>query len=662
MKKSCQYPSLSGLKAGVCACALVKRLLTRWGQCLLIAAALAACLPANAAMLRLGAPLQDYDTAGYLERLDDPAGALDAAAAAAAPGWTALPGSLNAGFTASAIWLRLTLNVDATEADGWMLRLSSALLDDVEVYALPPGQGPDAWRLIGHSGQNVPRDEWLVAHRTPAFRFAPETPGRYVLLLRLATKHGMATRLEIMPKPVFENQARREGLLFGVYTGFYLLLIGLHAVFWRMTHARESRLFFAYIGICVSNEVLFAGVIQQMAGLSATVSSGLVGLCIAIALPVGTAMFLRQLGAERLYPQPTRWTIRLFAAYSLVCAALILSGHFALGMRPMQILGLALILTTTLLALRLAWRGWRLAYHFLLIFSPFYAGVVIGFLRNFGIVPVNSFTQYSSVLGTMIHLLLLNLVIIGRHERRRRARESRQATLAAELAMQRKMLAEQRDFVAMVSHEFRTPLEIIGMSVQQLSRNLYAPPEKSQARCRNIREAALRLLSLVEQYLTDDRIREPRAELRNDFCDVPAMLADLVAEYAPDRIRYEFDPLLDALRCDPDLLRIALRNLLANADRHAPDDSVIDVMVRRDGDMLCITVANPGEQIPETEHERLFQKYYRGQNARHKPGAGLGLYLVHRIATRLGGSVTLAQAGGDESVIFQFRLPLDETY
>jgi hypothetical protein len=240
-----------------------------------------------------------------------------------------------------------------------------------------------------------------------------------------------------MPKPVFENQARREGLLFGVYTGFYLLLIGLHALFWRLTRARESRLFLAYIGICVSNEVLFTGVIQQMAGLSATVSSGLVGLCIAIALPVGAAMFLRQLGAERLYPRPTRWVIRLFAAYGLVCAALILSGHFALGMRPMQILGLALILTTTVLALRLAWRGWRLAYHFLLIFSPFYAGVVISFLRNLGIVPVNGLTQYASVIGTMIHLLLLNLLIIARHEHRRRRREARQAALAAELAMQR---------------------------------------------------------------------------------------------------------------------------------------------------------------------------------------------------------------------------------
>ena len=668
-----------------------ERFLTLLGHGLLIAAALGASLPAAATALSLGPQARVYDTTGHLQRLDDPGGELGPEQAGAAPGWSALPGSLNAGFTASAVWLRLTLDVEQVEPDGWMLRLGNALLDDVRVYE----QKPDGWRLLGHSGENVPRAEWPVDYRSPAFRFAPDTAGRHVLLLRLQSKNAMVTRLDVLSRLAFENQSRREGLLFGAYAGFYLLLIGLHAVFWRMTRAPMSGLFFAYIGFCIFNEVLSLGPIQQLTGLPVTVSDPLVGLGIAGALPIATAMTLRQLEAARLYPHLVRWTLRVLAGVAVACSLLILSGRFALGMQPIQLLALALMPMMVALAVSLMWRGWRAARYFLPIFGVFYAGVAIGFLRNLGVVPVNGFTENSTMLGTMVHMLLLSLFIIGRHELLRRARETRQANLAAELAqqhnqrlerevaqrtadlsaeirrreqaeeelrlalaMERKVLAEQRDFVAMVSHEFRTPLAIIGTSAQQLGRNLDAPAEKSLARCNNIRDASLRLLSLVDQYLTEDRIREPRAGLHDDDCDLRAMLAELQSAFEPGRIRWVFHTPAASLRSDAGLLQIALRNLLANADRHAPDGGVVDVAVRGDGQALCIDVSNPGTRIPAPERERLFQKYYRGGNARSKPGAGLGLYLVSGIAVRLGGSVVLAQAGGDEPVTFRLSLPL----
>lgn len=71
---------------------------------------------------------------------------------------------------------------------------------------------------------------------------------------------------------------------------------------------------------------------------------------------------------------------------------------------------------------------------------------------------------------------------------------------------------------------------------------------------------------------------------------------------------------------------------------------------------MRIEVSNAGARIPEPERERLFQKYYRGQNARLRPGAGLGLYLVRQIAARLDGSVDLTRMGGDEPVTFRLSL------
>ncbi|MEI2417379.1 sensor histidine kinase [Orrella sp. JC864] len=661
------------------------------GWRLLIAAlALAAWLPAGAAVLHLDDAHAVHDTAGYLERLDDPGGVLDARQADAAAGWSALPGSLNAGFTTHTVWLRLRLYVWQVRPDGWMLRLGNALLDDVQLYA----RGAGGWRLLGHSGEDVSRRDWPVDHRSPVFHFSPSEPGEHVLLVRLQSKNAILTRMEVWQRLAFDNRSRREGLLFGLYAGFYLLLIGLHAAFWLGTRAPASGLFLAYIGICVFNEVMSLGLIQQLSGLPVAWSDRILGVGIACGVPIGLAMALRQLELARRFPRATRWTSRACQAAAVLCAALILSGRYALGMQPIQLLAIALIPVFSALAGYLLWRGWRPARYFLPVFGVFYAGVLISFLRNLGLLPVNAFTEHASLLGTMVHMLLLSLIIIGGHERKRRARELRQAKLAADLARQhnqrlerevaqrtadlsaeigrrerveeelrqalaseRRVLAEQRDFVAMVSHEFRTPLAIIGTSAQQLARNLDAPAEKSRTRCRNIRDASLRLLALVDEYLTDDRIREPRADLHDSQCDLRAMLEELAQGFGPGRVLCTFQPPAASLRSDAGLLHIALRNLLANADRHAPPDGRVEVSVRGEGHAVHIDVTNAGARIPVQERERLFQKYYRGQNAMLRPGAGLGLYLVRQIAARLGGSVELACAGGDEPVTFRLTLP-----
>lgn len=640
--------------------------------------------------LRLDAHGGMQDAAGYLERLDDPDGRLDATSAAGADGWRALPGSLSAGFTPATVWLRLPVQVDEMPSGGWMLRLGNALLDDVRVYRAQD----DGWKELGRSGEDLARARWPVDYRSPVIQFDPPGVGSYVLLVRLQSKNAMATRVEVWPRLAFDNQSRREGLLFGLYFGFYLLLICLHAVFWWSTRAPMSGLFLAYIGNCVFNEVMSLGLVQQLTGLPVGWSDRLLGVGIAISLPVAMRLAVRQLELKGLYPRTMRWMDRLVWSIAIACAVLVVTGHYGWGMQPIQLLALMMIVGFSTLAGYLLWRGWRPARFFAVAFGVFYVGVLIAFLRNLGVLPVNAFTEYVSTLGTMLHMLLLSLFIVGRHERERRLKERHQANMAADLARQhsqrlelevaqrtadmqseiqrrvqleeelrtsleseRLVFAEQRDFVAMVSHEFRTPLAIITTSAQQLSRNLAAPLEKSLARCGNIRGAALRLLTLVDEYLTDDRMREPQADLRPAQCDVLALLADLVREFPPGRVQIETGPGGHILICDAGLLRIALRNLLANADRHCAPGGQVQVILREEGERLQIEVANPGNLIAPAEQDRLFQKYYRGQNALRHPGAGLGLYLVRSIAERLGGSVVLKAAGGDEPVSFCLNLP-----
>ncbi|MFC3607736.1 sensor histidine kinase [Stutzerimonas tarimensis] len=632
---------------------------------------------------------RSFDTGGYLERLDDPQGTLDASMADASAGWTPLPGGLNAGFTPAILWLRLDVAAHGARRD-WILHLSNALLDDVRVYGRSAGGD---WALLGHSGENVPRTQWPVDYRSPVYHLDLADGAEQRLLLRLQSKNALSVRVAVWEPQAFNDHSRREALFFGLYFGFYLLLICSFAVFSRLTSAPDSGLFLVYVGLCVLNEVLSLGLIQQVTGLGVWWSDRLLGIGIAVAVPVAVSFASRQLGLQRLYPRTLRWLCGALWLLAGIAGLVVGLGHYGWAMWPIQWLALLLIPCFISLGIFLLLRGHPPARFFLLAFGVFYAGIIVGFLRNLGYLPVNTWTENASALGTMVHMGLVSLRIVAHHDRLRRARDHAQAMIATELAQQhsqrleqqvmqrtgelreeirrrehleqelrasleleRRVREQQRDFVAMVSHEFRTPLAIITTTAQRLAGSLTVTSERNLQRCRNIREAAVRLLALVDEYLTDDRMSETQIELRLAPCDLPALVADLQSEFEPGRIRVDYRLDCRDLFCDGGLLRIALRNLLANADRHAPLHEAVRVEVAAEDGHVCFRVLNGGGAIPEGEGERLFQKYYRGQNAQRSPGAGLGLYLVRRIAELQGGDADLTAVDAD-TVCFSLRLP-----
>lgn len=213
----------------------------------------------------------------------------------------------------------------------------------------------------------------------------------------------------------------------------------------------------------------------------------------------------------------------------------------------------------------------------------------------------------------------------------------------------------------MVSHEFRTPLAIISTSAQQLSRHLDAPLEKSLRRCQNIRDAGSRLLALVDDYLTYDRMADRQPASRFVNCDLHALLRGLIGEFPSGRINFDNRLRAGNYWCDAGLLHVAVRNLLANADRHTPMGAVVELLVEDNDEWVNLEISHPGAEIAEDERERLFNKYYRGRQAQTSPGAGLGLFMVRRIAELHDGEVTLLSFGGDELIRLRLRLRLLST-
>jgi len=221
----------------------------------------------------------------------------------------------------------------------------------------------------------------------------------------------------------------------------------------------------------------------------------------------------------------------------------------------------------------------------------------------------------------------------------------------------------RRDFVANVSHELRTPLTAIRGYVEALTES---PADGEDARrfLAIIARHAHRMERLVMDLLRLARLDAGQEMLANTACALDALIAGVRTELEPavkargQTVRVTLDPDAATVVADPAKLHDVLRNLLENAVNYAPEQSTIEVASRVADGGVAIAVSDQGPGIPETDLERIFERFYRVDRARTRDpgGTGLGLSIVKHLVGLHGGRVTAANrpAGG---AVFTVWLP-----
>jgi signal transduction histidine kinase len=113
-----------------------------------------------------------------------------------------------------------------------------------------------------------------------------------------------------------------------------------------------------------------------------------------------------------------------------------------------------------------------------------------------------------------------------------------------------------------------------------------------------------------------------------------------------------------AVEADPELLRLAISQLLDNACKYSLPGSTVSVAVQNRKGVTEIRVSNEGSSIPMREQHRVFDRFYRGSTTMGTPGSGLGLYVARKIALAHGGTLDLApEATAENEVSFRLTLP-----
>jgi signal transduction histidine kinase len=215
----------------------------------------------------------------------------------------------------------------------------------------------------------------------------------------------------------------------------------------------------------------------------------------------------------------------------------------------------------------------------------------------------------------------------------------------------------RRELVAWASHDLRTPLANMQAMLEALEDGLaepddYLPAFREQVRVLSQLVDDLFELARIEAGVLALELRElPIAPL------VERCLVGLAPEAASRGVRLESLGAADATaRFAPEKIERVLLNLLTNALRHTPSDGSVAVVVKPARDEVCVRVEDTGEGIDEDGAERMFERFWRGDQARSTPGAGLGLAIARGLVEAHGGRIWAERRTGGGTTV-SFTLP-----
>ena len=216
-------------------------------------------------------------------------------------------------------------------------------------------------------------------------------------------------------------------------------------------------------------------------------------------------------------------------------------------------------------------------------------------------------------------------------------------------------LDRQKDeFVSLTSHQLRTPLTAIRLFVEMLSDEQVGKLNEAQHDYINkVADSTRRMIELVGDFLNNSRIDLGRLKIEPEMTKLDKFIGDYVDELQPvaaeRNVKLIYKPnQMPSVPIDCNLYGQIVHNLLTNAIRYTPEKGKVSVAVEYSAKGYELTVTDTGIGIPKAAQAKLFQRFFRAENAvlMQGEGSGLGLYLVKKILELVDGSITYETVEG----------------
>ncbi len=216
------------------------------------------------------------------------------------------------------------------------------------------------------------------------------------------------------------------------------------------------------------------------------------------------------------------------------------------------------------------------------------------------------------------------------------------------------------EFVALVSHQLRTPLTVIKLSGEVLKKgDIRALTPEGKVAIENISHEVGQMAALIDTILDVSRIELGALVVDLKEIDLIKAARSAAAEASLDaqkkdiKVEEEYDPPSLLIAADPTLVQVIFQNLLSNAVKYSPPGGTVHLTVRRAASKVEISVSDTGYGIPKEQQEQIFSKLFRGRIAGEDPGGtGLGLYIVKSIVDEAGGRIWFDSTEGKGTTFY----------
>ena len=555
--------------------------------------------------------------------------------------FSALKNSFVGGYSRKVFWFKA--KVTPVNGKVW-LEFKPPYLDSIEVF-WQNASGEYQKALLGDL---LPFTSRPVSHRH--FILPIEHQESFDLYVRLQTHSSSILSIRAWEPETFQHFELKEYFIFALVIGglISLLIFNLRQAVWR--HDATYRSFLIYLAILILALMSINGFIAQFF-LAESPELGSKLTSVASALLFLSIVWVYQHFLDIRSSNRIRFSILLVSyAFGIV---LLTGGILDFYVDVASYFGLIVIL------IYLFWlfESIRQKLHkqfdsvwLILASASGLIGSVAMILVLLGFFSLETIGLYAFQLGSVISVISFQMAISGQVNRKLKLQQQQEMENKINLELLEKEKAVrniQDQFLSMITHEFRTPLSVISLVVEDLEMK----PKAHQKIKRSIKD----INNIIDRCAVVQKIEHPDFIFKKKQIDMTHEIKQRIEQsFDPDKIEFIAEDVPKLINTDAEMLQVILNNLIDNAIKYSTNETKSTIELRNNPGKthLIVEIRNQEGLAGHPEPDKVFDKYYRSSKAYAKTGSGLGLYIVQQLVHQLGAQIQYQYEDG----VIVFRL------
>lgn len=251
-------------------------------------------------------------------------------------------------------------------------------------------------------------------------------------------------------------------------------------------------------------------------------------------------------------------------------------------------------------------------------------------------------------------------------EKEIKRREKAEKKIKDALQKEKELNELKTKFLSLVSHEFKTPLSgILTSATLAVKYTREEHQEKREKHLNTIKNKVHYLNSILNDFLSIERLDSGRGQYRFSKFGLKRLINEVIYNANVtlkdgQEISYPKDLEDVELFMDEKILELILSNLLGNAIKYSPEDTLIKFKVDFDGEFIMFEIEDQGRGIPKKDQKHIFERYFRAENALLDEGTGIGLNIAKTHLENLGGTIEFKSVE-NQGTTFSVKVPMDKS-